>query len=137
MTRRGAAMPPTVGSVMHSGVVTCSPAATLRTVARIMAAHGIHAVVVVSVEEVPVPPCAVVTDRDVIFAHATGRLDRLTAREAATDPTITVRRSLDLRSASELMMRHGVAHIVVTDTGDHRAIGIVSSLDIAGAVGDI
>jgi CBS domain-containing protein len=120
---------------MHSGVVTCSPGASLRTVARILAAHRIHAVVVVSADETA--PRAVVTDRDVIFAHSTGKLDRLTARDAATEPTITVRPSLDLRSASELMMRHGVAHIVVTDAGDHRAIGIVSSLDIAGAVGEI
>jgi CBS domain-containing protein len=120
---------------MHSGVVTCSHAASLRTVARILAAHNIHAVVVVSPDEVA--PCAVVTDRDVIFAHATGKLDRLSARDAATEPTITVRPSLDLRSASELMMCHGVAHIVVTDGGDHRAIGIISSLDIAGAIGDL
>jgi CBS domain-containing protein len=120
---------------MHRGVVTCSPEASLRTVARILAAHGIHAVVVVSADETA--PRAVVTDRDVIFAHATGKLDHLTARDAATEPTITVRPSLDLRSASELMMRHGVAHIVVTDVGDQRAIGIVSSLDIAGAVGEM
>lgn len=33
-------------------------------------------------------------------------------------------------------MRHGVAHIVVAGAGDHRAIGIVSSLDIAGAIGE-
>jgi CBS domain-containing protein len=47
-----------------------------------------------------------------------------------------VRTSPDLRTASELMMGHGVAQIVVTDAGDRRAIGIVSSLDIAGAVGE-
>jgi hypothetical protein len=35
------------------------------------------------------------------------------------------------------MMRHGVAHIVVTDAGDHRAIGVVSSLDIAAAVAEV
>ena len=117
---------------MHSGVVSCSPDATLRTVARILASHRIHAVFVVGTDEVG--PSAVVTDRDVLFAHATGKLDRLTARDAATEPTVTVRPTLDLRSASELMMRHGVAHIVVTRADDRRAIGVVSSLDIAGAV---
>jgi CBS domain-containing protein len=35
------------------------------------------------------------------------------------------------------MTRHGVAHIVVTDVGNQRAIGIVTSLDIAGAAGEI
>ena len=63
----------TVGSVMHSGVVTCPPDATLRTVAGILAANRIHAVVVSPDEAAP---RAVVTDRDVVFGHARGDLDR-------------------------------------------------------------
>ena len=125
--------PTTVGSVMHAGVVTCPPDASLRTVAGLLAEHGIHAVVVVTPDEAG--PCAVVTDRDIISAHATGRLDRLSARDAASEPTLTVRESLDLRSASELMSRHGSTHIVVTAADDRRPIGIVSSLDIARAIG--
>ena len=35
----------TVGSVMHRGVVTCRPNDSLRTVAAILAANTIHAVV--------------------------------------------------------------------------------------------
>jgi CBS domain-containing protein len=124
---------PTVGSVMHSGLVTCPPEASLRNVAQLMAEHSIHAVLVVSPDEPA--PCAVVTDRDIMFAHATGRLDRLRARDAATEPTITVRANLDLRSASELMSHHGTTHIVVTGADDRRAIGIVSSLDIARVIG--
>jgi CBS domain-containing protein len=123
----------TVGSVMHSPVVTCRPDATLRTVAGILAANRIHAVVVTSLDEAA--PCAVVTDRDVVFGHARGNLDRLTARDAASEPTITVRADLDLRDASEAMSQHGTTHIVVTAPGDGRPIGILSSLDIANAVG--
>lgn len=133
MTSRPTDAPATVGSVMHSGVVTCPPDASLRIVAGLLASHAIHAVVVVSPDEAA--PCAVVTDRDIIFAHATGRLDQLKARDAANEPTITVRASLDLRSASDLMSRHGTTHIVVTAADDRRAIGVVSSLDIARAVG--
>lgn len=117
---------------MHRGVVTCASGASLREVAGLLANNGIHAVVVVSPEEVP--PRAVITDRDVVFAHATGKLDQLMARDAATEPTITVRATLDLRAASELMARHGTTHVVVTDHDEHRPIGILSSLDIAKAV---
>jgi CBS domain-containing protein len=46
-----------------------------------------------------------------------------------------MRASLDLRSASELMTRHGTTHVVVTDARDRRPVGILSSLDIARAVG--
>jgi CBS domain-containing protein len=123
----------TVGSVMHSGVVTCRPDATLRTVAGILAAHRIHAVIVASPDEAA--PCAVVTDRDVVFGHSLGKLDRLTARDAASEPTVTVRADLDLQYASEVMAQHGTMHVVVTSPGDGRPVGILSSLDIANAVG--
>lgn len=123
----------TVGSVMHAGVITCRPEASLRTVARLLAEHRIHAVVVTGPDETA--PSAVVTDRDVVFAHSRGQLDRLRARDAASEPTITVRPDHDLRDASETMARHGVTHIVVTARGDATPIGILSSLDIAKAAG--
>jgi CBS domain-containing protein len=123
----------TVGRVMHAGVVTCRPNASLRTVARLLAEHRIHAVVVTGPEETA--PSAVVTDRDVVFAHSRGELDRLTARDAAREPTITLRPDHNLREASETMARQGVTHIVVTARGDATPIGILSSLDIAKAVG--
>jgi CBS domain-containing protein len=61
----------TVEGVMHSGVVTCKPEATLRAVAEILATHRIHAVVVASRDEKA--PCAVVSDRDVVYAQSTWR----------------------------------------------------------------
>ncbi|HEY7206782.1 MAG TPA: CBS domain-containing protein [Gaiellaceae bacterium] len=118
---------------MHSGVVTCLPEDTLRTVAAILAANRIHAVVVANPERRP--PYAVVTDRDVVFGHSVGKLDRLTAREAASEPTVTVRADLGLRDAAGLMARHGTTHVVVTDPGDGAPVGVLSSLDIAAAVG--
>ena len=123
----------TVGSVMHHGVVTCPPNDSLRDVAAILAANRIHAVLVASPEEHA--PCAVVTDRDVVYGHLLGKLDQLTARDAASEPTVTVRADLDLREASGLMVRYGTTHVVVTEPEDGTPIGILSSLDVAAAVG--
>lgn len=120
-----------VGDVMHAGVVTCPPDATLRTVAGLLAAHRIHAVVVASADE---RARAVVTDRDIIYSHSRGELDRVTAQRAATEPIVTVRPDADLRHAAELMARFGTSHVVVTDVGGGAAIGVLSSLDIAEAV---
>jgi CBS domain-containing protein len=117
---------------MHVGVITCRPDATLRTVAALLAAHRIHAVVVATADEGA--PCAVVTDRDVVLGHFRGELDSLKARDAASEPTVTVREDLDLRYASEAMTLHGTTHIVVTAAGGHKPIGILSSLDIANAI---
>jgi len=125
----------TVGSVMHSGVVTCPPDATLRRVAGILAANRIHAVVVVSPDEAA--PRAVVTDRDVVFGHARGDLDRLTARDAArraSRPSPSEQTST-CDTHPRPCPSHGTTHIVVTAPGDGRPIGILSSLDIANAVG--
>ena len=123
----------TVGSAMHPGVVTCAADASLRTVAALLAAHRIHAVVVKSDDEAA--PCAVVTDRDVVYGHSAGNLDGLTARDAASEPTVTVRADLDLRYASTLMSQHGTTHVIVTAPGSSTPIGILSSLDIANAIG--
>jgi CBS domain-containing protein len=122
----------TVGDVMRTGIVTCPPDATLRTVAAILAEHRIHAVVVAQGDEGA--PCAVVTDRDVVAGHARGELDRVTSRDAATEPTVTVRADLDLREASKLMAHYGTSHVIVTASGGRNPIGILSSLDVAAAI---
>ncbi len=123
----------TVGTAMHEGVVTCKPDATLRTVAALLVRHRIHAVVVATADAGT--SCAVVTDRDVVLGYARGNLDRLTAREAASEPTVTVRADLDLRYAAEIMAQNGTTHVVVTAPRDGRPIGILSSLDVARIVG--
>lgn len=57
------------------------------------------------------------------------------ARDAASEPTVTVRADLDLSEASGLMVRYGTTHVVVTERDDGTPIGILSSLDVAAAVG--
>jgi len=132
MSDAGPTGPATVGSAMHVGVVTCRPEATLRTVAALLAEHRIHAIVVATSDDVS--SCTVVSDRDVVLGYARANLDRLTAREAASEPTVTVRADLDLRYASEIMAQNGTSHVVVTAPGGG-PIGILSSLDIARAIG--
>jgi CBS domain-containing protein len=118
---------------MHAGIITCRPDATLRAVAAILAANQIHAVVVAAEHEKPAR--AVVTDRDVVYSHSRGELDRVTAGEAANVPTVTVRPDADLRHASQLMAHFGTSHVLVSESGGGQPVGIVSSLDIAKAAG--
>jgi CBS domain-containing protein len=125
----------TVADVMHQGVVTCPPEATLRSVAAILAREQIHAVVVAAEHETAAR--AVVTDRDVVFNHSRGELDRVTAGEAASVPTVTVRPDADLRQASQLMAHFGTSHVLVSGRGGGAPVGIVSSLDIARVVGGV
>ena len=63
----------TVADVMHRGVVTCSPTTSLVTVAREMAAHRIHCVVVRTQDTDAL--WGVVSDLDLVAAAALGFTD--------------------------------------------------------------
>jgi CBS domain-containing protein len=117
---------------MCAPLVTCRPEATLRAVAALLAEHQIHAVVVESGDEHV--PSAIVTDRDVVYRYSRRELDRVRAREAAEEPTVTVRPDTDLRHAAEPMAQFGTSYVIVTEGGSRQPVGILSSLDIADAV---
>ena len=120
----------TVADVMHRGVVTCVADIAAKTVARIMAAHRIHAVAVVNGDGHCV--CVVETP-DIIAAVQRGTLHFERAR-AIGRPPIFVYEPTPVRDAVRLMHRHGVAHLVVAERGESRPIGIVSILDALEAL---
>ena len=116
-----------VGHAMHVGLVHCRPATPLRTVARIMAAHRIHAVVV---EDEVGGTAGVVSDLDLVQALADGNHNHLTAADAAATPLVTVAAAATLEHAAALMAEARATHALVLDHGGLPA-GILSMLDIA------
>jgi CBS domain-containing protein len=120
----------TVADVMHQGVVTCSPTTSLSTVAREMAAHRIHCVVVRMHDTDAV--WGVVSDLDLVAAAALGAADDVAGAAAAT-PAVMVRTEDGLRRAMQLMTEHQVTHLVVVDHHG-RPRGVISTLDIADAI---
>ncbi len=48
---------------------------------------------------------------------------------------LTVEPRMPLREAAQLMLRHGLAHVVVVDPQTQRPVGILSTLDLAGVLG--
>lgn len=124
----------TVADVMCAGVITCSPEAPAVEVARIMAARHVHAVVVAGLHATPGSgeelAWRVVTDTDLLRAAAD--LDGLTAGELHGVAPVSLSPSTPLSEAAEIMAAYGVAHVVVA-TAD-RPVGVVSALDVAGAL---
>jgi CBS domain-containing protein len=120
----------TVADVMHRGVVTCSPTTSLVTVAREMAAHRIHCVVVRTHETEAA--WGIISDLDLVAAAALGATDDV-AGAAAAAPAVMVRTDDDLRRAMQLMAEHQVTHLVVVDHHG-RPRGVISTLDIADAL---
>lgn len=124
----------TVSDVMHVGIITADPGASVTAVAALMADRCVHSVVVEGIQtrrggEHLV--WGIVTDMDLLTAlHS--RSDADAARLAATEP-MTVAMQLPLEEAVTLMVEHDLSHVVVVDEADGRPVGVLSSLDVARA----
>jgi CBS domain-containing protein len=123
----------TIASVMHRGVVTCGPETPLTGVARMMAGHRIHSVVVWSEADEEGTLWGVVSDLDLVRAIGAGEAES-TARAVASTPVVTVEPHESVRHGAQLMIDHGVAHLVVVNHG--RPVGVISALDLARMVAD-
>jgi CBS domain-containing protein len=122
---------------MHPGVVTCPLTAPLRLVARTMATHRIHCVVVyeseggLSGEDIL---WGVISDLDLVTAASVEDIDRQTAGGIAASPVVMVPPEETLERAVQLMQEYGTAHLIVVDPETVQPVGVLSTLDIARLV---
>lgn len=120
-----------VAAAMHRGIVACEPDATLTQVARVMATHHIHCLAVIGVSHQG-PECGVwgiLSDLDLIRAGV-GPDGNVRAGSLAQQPLVSITPDSSLRHATELMLTHGVSHLVVIEPESQRPVGILSSLDV-------
>ena len=120
----------TVLDAMRLGVVSCPPDTTLREVARIMATYRIHCVVVAEVAEGA--PQGVISDIDIASGVAASP-DAAAGTLARSEP-VTVFPDDSLERAAQLMAEHEVTHLVVVQPHSRHPVGVLSALDIAGAL---
>ena len=116
-----------VGDLMSPGVTCVSEDATLRQAEQAMVDRGVHAVLVVG--GVHGTPLGWVTSRGLL-----GLMDRdrsLTcARDAITEPVMTVSLSASAQTALELLSRPGTTHLLVARGPDHWPIGVLADIDL-------
>ena len=117
----------TVGEAMNPGVLTCLPVTPLRTVARMMARHRVHAIVVFGTDD-RLHPWGVISDLDLVGAIGT----HANAGTVAASPVVTVTPDSTLVNAAKLLAEHETSHLlVINDAG--LPIGVLSTLDVARA----
>jgi CBS domain-containing protein len=117
----------TVGEVMHRGIVTCPPTASLREVAELLATHSVHCAVVAGD---PVRTMwGIISDLDLV--RGLGSPVSLVAGNLAALDVVTVAPQDELRHAAQLMAEHDVAHLIVVEDGT--PVGVLSTLDVARA----
>jgi CBS domain-containing protein len=127
----------TVGDAMHRGVITCPHGASLRTVARMMAAYDVHCVVVFDEREADDQPFwGVVSDLDLAAGLSEDDLDEHSAGQVAASPVVMVSSDEKLNRAAQLMTEHGSSHLVVVEPGTEVPVGVLSTLDLARFAAD-
>jgi acetoin utilization protein AcuB len=124
-----------VSAAMHKGVLTCPKDASLAHVAELMASHRVHCVVVTDEPEDAGSLWGIVSDLDLAAAASVRDLDEQTAGATAATAVLTVSPAETVQRAAQLMTEHGATHLVVVDA-TRRPIGILSTLDVAAALGD-
>lgn len=124
-----------VGDVMHRGVLTCSRETPLSEVARTMAEERVHCIVVADGREID-DLWGVVSAADFVAAALIGKAGEQTAGAAAMSPVVLVSPEDALDRAAQLMLEHGTDHLVVVHRSDLRPLGVLSTLDVAAAVGE-
>jgi CBS domain-containing protein len=123
-----------VADVMHAGLVTCAPETSLRGVARILAAHRIHAVVVADGRgRDPARIHGVVSDLDLLEAML-GPSGVETAGAAVGSPARFVGSGATVLDAARAMVAHRVSHLLVVDEELGDVAGVISTLDVAEAL---
>jgi CBS domain-containing protein len=124
----------TVRDAMHWGLVHCTPDATLREVASLMAEAVVHCVVVLEPPGDGAALWGVVSDLDLVAAATVRSLDDQRAGGTAMTPAITASPHESLERASERMTTYDVSHLVVVDDVRHRPVGVLSTLDLVRAL---
>jgi len=126
-----------VADAMTSGVIGCAPETSLCTVAQMMTEHRVHAVYVFDFgreDDETVELWGIVSDLDLVAA-AVGYLDARTAGETAVTPLVVVHGDDPLEHAAALMAENDASHLAVLDPLTDRPVGVLSTLDVARAIG--
>lgn len=116
-----------VEALVRGTPVTISPGATIRQAAEVFAREKIG-LLVVAASVSPVKAQAVISERDVVRAVATGTALTAKLETISTKKLISVKRSDRASKAVRLMMDNAIRHLVV-ENDDGTLFGVLSIRD--------
>ncbi len=125
-----------VRDLMHPGVLTCRPNATLGQVATLLTQHHIHALIVADRDG---HPLGVISDFDLLAgewlavdAESLATMRKLTAADLMSSPVDTVESSTTLCEAAHILVEKDVNRLLVTEKG--LPVGIISISDFVASI---
>ncbi len=121
-------MTKTVKDLMHKGITTCPPNASLGKVAAMLHQYHIHAVVVAETAD---EPLGIISDFDLLAGEwlsvdneSLDAMKRMTAGDLMTSPIESIEAGTSVGDAAKQMMEMEIHRMMVTEKG--KPVGIIS-----------
>lgn len=125
-----------VRDLMHPGLLTCRPDATLGQVSVMLTQHHVHALVVADRDGRPI---GIISDYDLLAgewlsadSQSLTTMRHLTAGELMSSPIDTVEASLSLGAATQQLIEKDINRLLVTDQG--APVGVISISDFVASI---
>ena len=122
----------TARDLMKPGVVTIVDDAPILNGFRAMAAHGTHAILVVSAESGG--SLGWVTDRS-LLAHLENDTGFVRIRDAITEEPASVPPGTTARGVASALSYPGTTHVLVASAAGRTPEGVISAIDLVRALG--
>lgn len=125
-----------VRELMHPGVLTCQPNASLGQVAVLLAQHHVHALIVSDRDG---RPLGIISDYDLLAGEwlsvDTESLDamrKLTASDLMSYPIDTIEADMTLKDAAHKLVEEDINRLLVTEKGT--PVGVISISDFVSSI---
>lgn len=125
-----------VKDLMHAGLITCKPDATLGQVAVLLNQHHVHALVVTDRDG---RPLGIISDFDLLAGEwlssdeeSLAVMRKLTASDLMSQPIDSVESNVPLSEAVRLLIEKEISRLMVTENG--KPVGIISLSDFVASI---
>ena len=125
-----------VRDLMHPGVFTCQPEASLGQVAVLLTQHKVHALIVIDREERPI---GIISDYDLLAGEwlsvddeSLTTMRKLTAHDLMSYPVDTIEADMQLKEAAHILVEKDVSRLLVTE--DNKPVGVISTTDFVVSI---
>ena len=125
-----------VRDLMHPGVFTCQPDASLGQVAVLLTQHKVHALVVSDPEG---RPLGIISDYDLLAGEwlsvddeSLSTMRKLTAHDLMSYPVDTINANMPIKEAAHTLIEKDVSRLLVTENG--RPVGVISTTDFVASI---
>lgn len=127
-----------VRDLMHPGVITCRPDATLGQVAVMLAQHHVHALIVADRDDRPI---GVISDFDLMAGEwlsagpeSLEAMRTMTAGELMSTPVDTIEANTPLSEAAHRMREEEIHRLLATENG--KPVGVISISDFVAGLAE-